>query len=291
MMVESLGRGRSFGACGEFVQGFLGDGTPFHVTCPINLFSEVEVRLTHADEFEFIGFRPDTEKMRRACERILEWSGAEPLQVTFTRRSSLESGKGMASSTADIVAISRAVSDALGRDIDSTTLAKVAASIERSDGIMYCGVNAVDHVTGDRIKNFNWYPDYSILMCVPPETFDTANANLNFERRSKPHLDNLLNLLEEAARDRNSRSFSEISTESARLNQRYRFSGIFSLLEKQLVALGAEGACIAHTGTVVGLLFGGADAATKARLAVDPVARLLPHQVRLQITKLSAGLR
>lgn len=289
-MVPANGSGRSTGSCGELVQGFLRDGAPFHVTCPINRFSEVEVRLSPSKARALVGFGTSTEKMRLACERTLDWLGSGPAEITFTRRSCLEAAKGMASSTADIVATTRAIASALGKSIGSSTVAKIAASIERSDGIMYDGVNAVDQVTGERIKSFDWHPGYTILMCVPPDTFETSGADLAVERQRKPSYDGLLDALEEASRKRNSRTFSELCTESARLNQHYRFNPLFARLEKHLPALGAEGACVGHTGTVLGLLFAGTDAAAKAEFAREPLRRLLLNQVRIEKVRLHTSV-
>ncbi len=268
------------------MQGFLRDGRPFHVTCPIDRFSEVEVCLLPAEARALVGFGPSTEKMRLACERTLIRLGSGPAKITFTRRSDLEPGKGMASSTADIVAMAGAIASALGKSIDGSTLAEIAASIERSDGIMYDGVNAVDHVTGERIKAFAWHPQYTILMCVPPDSFETSRADLAVERQCKPSYDGLLDALDEASRARNSRTFSELCSESARLNQRYRFNPLFALLEKHLQGLGAEGACVGHTGTLVGLLFAGTNAEAMAEVAKVPLRRLLPKEVRIEAVSL-----
>jgi L-threonine kinase len=208
------------------------------------------------------------------------------VEVRFKHRSALERRKGMASSTADVVGMARAVSDAFGQSIDAEDLASIAASVERSDGVMYEGVHAVNHVTGERIVSFDWYPSYAILMCTPRRIFHTSRADLAVERRSKPDLDPLLNLLQQASLNRDIGLFSDVCSESARLNQRYRPNPLFSLLEPHLAALGAEGACVAHTGTLVGLLFAGGDARIKAQAGADIASALLPEKVKLDILQL-----
>lgn len=285
-MEAYAGYGRSRGTCGELVQGFLKNGTPFHVTCPIDRYSEVQVRLTPSEKPVFTGFSAAATKMRRACEQTLEFMGSGPVEVRFEHRSDLEPGKGMGSSTADIVAMARAVADAFRRGIGSEDLATIAASIERSDGAMYEGVNAVDHVTGQCLKSFGWHPRYTILMCTPPSSFETSRADLAAERRCKPDLDDLLSLLERASKERDSRLFSEACSESARLNQHFRPNPIFSILEPHLATLGAEGACLAHTGTLVGLLFAGPEAGAKAQAAAEMASALLPKKVKREIVQL-----
>jgi L-threonine kinase len=268
------------------VQGFLSDGTPFHVTCPIDRFSEVEVRITPSEEPLLIGFGSSTSKMRRACELTLELLGCGPVEVRFKHRSALERSKGMASSTADVVAMARAVSDAFGQSIDAEDMASVAASVERSDGVMYEGVHAVNHVTGERIASFDWYPHYTILMCTPRSVFRTSRADLAVERRSKPDLGPMLNLMKQASDNRDIRLFSDICSESARLNQRYLPNPLFSVLEPHLATMGAEGVCVAHTGTLVGLLFAGPDARLKAEAGAEIASALLPDKVKLEMVQI-----
>lgn len=284
-MEPLVGYGRSCGTCGELLQGFLSDGTPFHVTCPIDRFSNVEVQITPSEKPLLVGFGASTSKMRQACERSLELLGSGSVKLRFKHRSDLQRGKGMASSSADIVAMARAVFDAFGQGIDSPSLARIASSIERTDGVMYDGVHATNHLTGERIRSLPWHPQYTILMCTPRSSFQTSRADLRVERQCKPDMDDLLNLLERASRERDSRLFAEICSESGRLNQRFRLNPLFSILEPHLPTLGAEGACVAHTGTLVGLLFTGPDAGAKAHAGAEIASALLPTDVKLELVQ------
>lgn len=288
MNLPAIGYGRNVGACGELAQGFLQDGTPFHVTCPIDRYSEVELRLTPAARTVFVGFGEARERMRMACERLLATWGCAPFEVALTHRSGLDVAKGMASSTADIAAAARALGDALGRPIGDAAIARLAASIERSDGVMYDGVNVVDHVTGHRIASLAWCPPFTILMCIPPATFQTSFACIEEERRSKPDAESLLRLLERACVEGDAGLFAETCTRSAELNDRYRPNPLFRRVEPYLAELEAGGACVAHTGTVAGLLFSGTDARRHALAAVDRVGALLPPDVRLEVAELAS---
>jgi L-threonine kinase len=276
------GQGRCAGTCGELIQGFLSDGTPLHVTCPIDRFATVDVQLTPAPVTRLTGFDEASEKMRLACARILSPVSPGAFELAFTHRSELEPGKGMASSTADIVAIARAIADARGIKARSADLARTAAAVERSDGVMYDGVNAVDHLTGRRLKRFGWSPRYRILMCIPPASFSTSSADLDLERRSKSPVDDLLASLEQSSRDRDSRLFSEACSQSALRNQNYRFNPLVERVHPHLQALGADGLCVAHTGTVVGILFAGKDAELRLRTAIPLVRQIMPEQIRLE---------
>lgn len=257
-----------------------------HVTCPIDRFATVDVRLTPARETRLIGFDGNSEKMRSACARTLTLANVGAFELTFTHRSDLERAKGMASSTADIVAIARAVANALDVGVGQADLARTAAAIERSDGVMYDGINAVDHLTGKRLRHFGWCPRYQILMCIPPGSFSTSAADLDLERRSKPPVDDLLASLEQALRNRNGRLFSEACTQSALRNQNYRFNPLVAYLHPCLARIGADGICVGHTGTVVGLLFASPDTKHKLRRAIPLVRQIMPDQVRLESTRI-----
>lgn len=288
MKLPATGYGRNVGACGELAQGFLDDGTPFHVTCPIDRYSEVALRLTPAARTVFVGFGEARERMRIACERLLAAWGCAPFEVALTHRSGLDVAKGMASSTADIAATARALGDALGRPIDDAAIARLAGSIERSDGVTYDGLNVVDHMTGDRIAKLAWCPRFTILMCIPPTTFATDSAYIDEERRAKHGAESILPMLEHACAERDAGLFAQGCTRSAELNERYRPNPLFHRLEPHLRDLGAAGICVAHTGTVAGLLFPGVEARRHALAAMVPVGALLPHDVRLEVAALTS---
>lgn len=283
------GVGNAVGTCGELAQGFLSDGTPFHVTAPITKTSTVVVRLRPAKEFRFEGFEPEHKKMRIACRRALELFGSEPVEVFFEHWTDLDVGKGMGSSTADILAAARAIGAALKRELTEEQLADLATGIESSDGTMYRGVNAVNHKNGELLHRFDWLPDFTVVICIPENIFNTESANFRGKEALGEEFDKLLTSMKEAAAAKDHELFAACCAKSAQLNQRFLPNPLFSRISRMKDDLGADGLCVGHTGTVVGVLYGGEDAPDRASDALFTLQEKLPDSVRIELTRMTDG--
>ncbi|MCG2675823.1 GHMP kinase, partial [bacterium] len=158
-----IGIAKAPGSCGELVQGTL-NGESFHVSCPINLYSQVKVVLN--GKGKIIG-PLDKWKTREAIKRTLEFLGKEGLGANFEIDSKIPLGKGMASSTADIGAASLAIACALGEEISPQEIAKIALSIEPTDGTLFDGIVIFDHRNGALFKFLGKAPDMEILVIDP----------------------------------------------------------------------------------------------------------------------------
>src|SRR4029077_7123590 len=108
------GRGTAPGTCGEFAQGILSDGTPFHVTCPINKSATVVAGLRDAKTLKILGLGEHHRKLELAIQYTVELLDLGAVEVTIRHWSDLDIGKGMGSSTADVLAGVRAIADAVG---------------------------------------------------------------------------------------------------------------------------------------------------------------------------------
>lgn len=257
------------GTCGELAQGVLPDGTPFVVTCPIDRATHIEVRVTPSASFEIVGVPHGRRYLELALRRTAELIGLEPSRIDVVHRSDLPVGKGMASSTADIVAASRALAQAAGVALRAEAVAELAAGIEPSDGVMYDGVVVADRRTGALVRAWNWWPSFTVVMVIPPATFATAAARFDGQEASASEYAALLDRLDAAVDRRDAVAFAEVATRSAQLGQRFVANDAFAHLAPLAGELGALGVCAAHTGTVAGLLFprtrGGETAASHAR--------------------------
>ena len=282
----SYGAGEAHGTCGELAQGFLKNGTPFHVTAPIDRTVSVTVKMRPSAEFQLEGLGLEYEKIRLACRHTLELFGSAPAELVIHHRSELDIGKGMGSSTADILAAARAVSVALNESISDVALARLASSIEPSDGIMFAGVNAVNHKTGERLYRFDWVPDYSILMCIPETHFYTDRANFTIQKTLADEFEDILSEMKQASIVRDYKKFGAACTRSALLNQRVLPNPLFTKLHQRMTDLKADGVCLGHTGTVVGLLFGGEHRSYKANQARIDIKNILPESIKIDLTRL-----
>lgn len=134
--IESIrtGKGKAVGSCGELIQAFDRNARPFHVTCPILKSSTVNVSIRDADSTTFPNQRRENYKLIAACRAALEFLKAPQVKVSLEHWSDLHVGKGMGSSTADIIAAARAIGNAFNYEFTESELAKIACSIESSDG-------------------------------------------------------------------------------------------------------------------------------------------------------------
>lgn len=249
------GRGSAAGTCGEFIQGLLLDGTRFHVTCPINMSSTVVAKLRPADEPSVIGLRDYQSKLALAIEYTVEKLGLGPQEVTIWPWSDIDVGKGMGSSTADVLAGIRAVADATDERLDVSEEGALAAKVESSDGSMYPGIAAVNHKTCEMVKAWDWYPEFAVVMLVPQASVDTPSIPFFGQDELAAEYETLLTNMDEAIAERSLPRFAEQSTRSAELNQRFLVNPYSHALSERLDEFGALGLNVGHTGTVCGLLF------------------------------------
>lgn len=253
------GRGTAVGTCGEFVQGTLPDGTPFHVTCPINKSATVIARLEPASHLEVTGLLDHHRKLGLAVEYAAELLEIGPARVAVRHWSDLDVGKGMGSSTADVLAAVRALADAAGARLGPDEEGELAARVESSDGTMHFGIAVVNHQTCRKIRDWDWFPEFTIVMLVPHDNVDTNSIKFTGQRLHADDYALLLANLDEAVANRDIAGFAAQATVSAALNDPYLLNPYTRALTPRLGELGALGLNVGHTGTVCGLLFPNTD--------------------------------
>lgn len=242
------------GSCGELVQGTI-KGIDFLVSCPIDIYSEVRVTLNGSPQLTTVG---DRTKALLAVEKTQEYLGVRQggkIQV----ESQLPLGKGMASSTADISAACWAAAQALGKELAGEEVAKLALSIEPSDGLMFSGITMFDHVRG-RIRRFlGAAPPLGILVIDLGGEVDTLCFNqrqdlarLNEEKELQ--VLEALHLLTKGIQKQNLALIGQGATISALAHQRILPKPDLPEIVAQVKELGALGVNIAHSGTVIGVL-------------------------------------
>ena len=274
------------GTCGELVQGFTSEHVPFHVTCPIAKTATVTVTARQAAEFSITQIDPGLGKMARALRQTAGLLELEPLELRVEHWSDLDVGKGMGSSTADIVAAARALAAVADRTLSPQQLADIATSIESSDGSMFPGLIAFNQRTGQVVEKFAWWPQFVIVMVSPPQVFNTESADFSGKEKLGDEFDEILGNLRAAASRCDTRVFAEAATRSASINQRFVPNPYHATLQDRVEGLGGLGINVGHTGTVVGLLFDAAEesAMKAAASAAIELHRLLPSGTKIDIT-------
>jgi len=274
------------GSCGELVQGTI-NGQNFLITCPINIFAEITV--TAAPEFRFtVG-----EKTRRAVIATLKYLGQPDRTFEVSASSSLPQGKGMASSSADIGAACVATARCLGRMLSPDEVANIALAIEPTDGVFYPGIVMFDHVHG-RLRRFLGHP--------PPMAvaiFDTGGEvdTLCFNRRQdlallnhqkEPSVRQAVDLVVEGLRTGDCRLIGQGATLRSLANQSILLKPALPRLIEVSTALGAVGVNIAHSGTVMGVLFPD-DGQVDVGRCIQAIKQACPGITYLTSAKLISG--
>ena len=255
------------GSCGELVQGMLND-EPFLITFPINLFTTVTV------SDEFIGSTGLDWKAQAMLVKTLEYLNYKDFDFGITLESELLIGKGMASSSADIAAVGKATALALGTDLTAEEIATLATSIEPTDGVFYDGIVAMNPLTGHVLSVLKPLPEYKILIFDFGGKVDT----LDFKRQSNLNLKELpvhINL--------------NMATTSALANQSILHKPELEDIIHYIKSLGALGVSIAHTGTVMGIIFAENASKTYLERCLSTITQRFAHIKFLAAVKLISG--
>ncbi|ADG82171.1 GHMP kinase [Thermincola potens] len=248
---------RAPGTCGELIQG-LWNGVNFLVTCPINMYSTAVVELS-PDMDELI-LPAGREKTAAAVRKLLSSVEADGIGGYIHITSDLPAGKGMASSTADITAACVAVAQALGKKVPAGEIARIALSVEPTDGLMFPGIVAFDHLRGKICRPMAGVPDLDILIIDPGGIVDTnefnARLNLKFLNRiNERTVMQALEQLEWALAQGDLKMVGACATTSAYANQKILEKPLLAELHKVCTDFGGVGVNVAHSGTVIGMLF------------------------------------
>ncbi|NEC21272.1 kinase [Streptomyces parvus] len=269
-----------FGTFGELLQGRLPEpDADFLVTLPVARWTMAEFRCLPGPGG--VEVRPPHKgKARRMAEMVLAEAGARAGGV-LTLDSSLPEGKGMASSSADLVATARAVANAVGPDLPPERLEYLLRRIEPTDGVLYPGVVAFDHRRVRLRARLGSLPTMTIVGVDEGGTVDTVA----FNRLAKPFTAAdrrayaaLLERLSGAVARRDLAEVGAVATRSTEMNQRLWPKRMLPDVLRICSEVGALGVVAAHSGTMLGVLLDTADPAyvTKVGATVRACSLLGP---------------
>jgi L-threonine kinase len=243
------------GTCGELVQGLIND-VPCLVSCPIDRYAKATLTLLpEAEGWQFPPDRPKVEQALRLGVAQLGLNGGGKLGVS----SELPPSKGYGSSTADIASTLYGLGYAAGRPFDGPEVARIAIQVEPSDSVMFDGLALLAHVTGERHELLGEPPPLDILLLDTGGTVDTLDFNDSVSRdalrRQAPHVRDALEMLREGIRRGDASLVAQAATLSAQAHQAILPKpALDSVLEAGRGA-GGLGVCVAHSGTLIGVLF------------------------------------
>ena len=252
------------GTCGELVQGMTG-GAHFLVTCPINQFSRATVTLRageggrSAAEVSGIDHLPKTERsVSAALEQLAARMGSKGLIAEVAIANPIPAGKGMGSSSADITAAIGAVGNAAGEAFSPEAIARIALSVEPTDGVMFPGIALLDHRCGSISESLGPPPPMEVIVIDTGGTVDT----LEFNRVDRTGLwdkvasrtDEALELVREGILRGDPALVGRGATISARAGHLPEASEWVERAAAFADQQGVVGINVAHSGTVVGIL-------------------------------------
>ena len=261
------------GTCGELVQGMTG-GAHFLVTCPINQFSRATATLRVGDlarsdaAVHGIDHLPKTRRaVSQALAQLAPHLGVTNLVADVSIANPIPAGKGMGSSSADIAAAVGAVGIAARQPFTPEAIAKIALSVEPSDGVMFPGIALFDHRCGSIAQSLGPPPPMEVIVIDTGGTVDTLEFNrvdrTAHWQRIAGRTDEALDLVREGIRRGDPELLGRGATISAWAGHLPEVAEWVERAAAFADEQGAAGINVAHSGTVVGILLGARERRSK----------------------------
>ena len=192
------------------------------------------------------------------------------LGCTFTRN--IPIGKGLSSSTADMLAALRARQEVFGFLLTETFVSRIFAAIEPHDALHYNNSVAYNHRRGYLIANYGYVPAFTIIAVDDGGMLDTLsyNSGVSFTESVTRRFDGLLTRLADAYNSHDDLTIAACATESARIHLERTGKRLLQEVLPRMDRFAPLGLVATHSGTCAGLLFDrNIDAKLLARLCGD----------------------
>jgi uncharacterized protein involved in propanediol utilization len=200
----------------------------------------------------------DRPKSLEAARRFLDRYQQSAPRGRWQLHSELPVGKGMASSTADIVATLRCLYNVFGLPYDQRVVTEILRGIERTDTVFLdefalylSGHHRVVARLGDRVGLHTCY----VVEDAVVDTDDVTEQLLHDYGSRAGRYGRCLSALLDAFRGHDARAVARSATASAQLSQDVVPKRCFEDVLATQHELGADGVFVAHTGSVIGYLF------------------------------------
>ena len=263
------------GSCGELTQGLV-DEAYFLITCPIGSYSRAILRPTKAPTV--LG----GPKTQQAVAKTLLFLGEKQLPGELEICSQLPVGEGMSSSSADIGAACQAVALAFGRVLAPQEILTLATGVEPTDGVFCPGVAQIDHVTGAAFCSLGEPPAIMVSVWDQGGQVDTQRFNERqelhcFNRAKERVVRQAVQCIKRGMKEQEAFWLGHGAMLSARANQILLPKLELELLWSLALQQGAIGVNVAHSGTVLGVLWKGDVASETIETLQKRVEQELPQ--------------
>ncbi len=285
------------GTCGELVQGLL-EGSYFLVSCPVDFFATVSIEIFAAESSNGRpGSGPGVDapdscpKTAAAVKAALAHLGRENVRARVTVNNPIPRSKGLGSSTADVAAAIAATAMALGKELPPQEVARLALSVEPTDGVMFPGLAVFDHREGTKMEVLGPPPPMELVALDFGGTVDTLKFNQADRRQAWESValeaKEALGLVRSGILNSDPALVGRGASISARSGQQVLGKPELPRVMDFAADVGAVGVNVAHSGTMIGVLL---DARQRRGLSVYKQAqKAFPQAESVQHFRLMAG--
>lgn len=270
--------GQCFGTFGELLQGVLPNNRHFLVTLPVDLETIVDFEV-NSD----IRVSASIASRTKACRAVDTYLSRNNLpsggQLKF--KSVFPVGRGLASSSSDMVAAIRAAARAHLRDVSPFEIESILRNIEPTDGVMYDGIVSFYHREVKLDERLGDAPPLSIVGACRPGECDTIKFNQASHKVSnqlRAEYWELLKGMKAALQNNDLKAIGAISTRSCELSQAFNPMPHMDTMRSLMAETDALGLIAAHSGTYLGLLY---DTNDRERVVKSTYAQMKLQEQRI----------
>jgi len=227
-----------------------------------------------------IYYQNSKKKASFAVNKTLEYINKQEFGGLLELTSNIPVGFGCGSSTADVVATIKAVSNAFAINLSEEEIGRLAVEIETaSDPIMYRNPMILfAQRKGIVLRRFeSKIPDFDILgFSTSGQGVDTlALEPINYTNYEIQEFENMVDLVNVAALTKDPKYLGIAAYKSALICQKYRpkpFYDVFANIVEDGMALGCQ---VSHSGTVVGFIFNAHETIDPQNARVSKVLKII----------------
>ena len=251
--------GISYCSFGELLQGILlEDEIDFLVTLPIQMYS-VSRFVPDFSATQIVTCPDIKTKSAALARRILQHYGKE-MGGTIYIDCDIPSGKGLSSSSADLLATARAIETYMGQELPLGDLCSYMSAIEPTDGVMYHESVVYLQRKGVLHNRLGRLSDIQILSLDEGGTIDTVDYHRrtlagNHNQQHRTEFNELLERIMVAFKQHDLAAIGQVSTRSAFINQKVNPKKHLETVHAVCQFTGGIGLVTSHSGTCIGILY------------------------------------
>jgi len=188
---------------------------------------------------------------------VLGMTRGAQITIEFTRN--IPIGKGLSSSTADMLAVVRAFQEVFGVLVTETFISRLFAQIEPHDALHYPMSVAYNHRQGNLLNKLGYIPNFNIIAVDAGGELSTVeyNKHLNFSQEILGEYDQLYQNLLLAFTQKDDREIARCAKRSAELHVKRTGNRFLDNILKKTAEFDILGILATHSGTCAGLLLSG----------------------------------